>query len=86
MADEDAEVREESALALFGLGLRDPALIELMEKGVRDPARARRSRFESALAEWKKESEPKANVESTSCPAEIKPSGRIGEGDAPGSP
>ena len=49
------------------------ALVELMERGVRDSIRARRSRFESALAGWKKESEPEPTAEPVSSPGEIGP-------------
>lgn len=55
IADEDMAVRVGSALALFAMGLRDAAIIELIEQGVHDPDRTRRSRSVSALEEWEDE-------------------------------
>ncbi len=69
LMDEDREMREEAALALFGLGRRDPALIELIEKGDGDPNRARQLRFQRAVAAWKEESE--ITAEAAAPPEEI---------------
>jgi HEAT repeat protein len=46
IADDDKETRENSALALFALGQREPVVIELIEQAARDPARFRRAEFE----------------------------------------
>ncbi|HEY2156725.1 MAG TPA: HEAT repeat domain-containing protein [Isosphaeraceae bacterium] len=73
LTDEDRTMREESALALFGLGRRDPAIIELMEKGAGDPDRRRQYRFAKAITAWKEESEIAAE---TSSPGEVPPPGR----------
>lgn len=62
-ADDDEAVREESALALFALGRRDPVVIELIEQAVDDPARSQKSKFESALQGWEAEQEASAAVE-----------------------
>ncbi len=55
IADEDMAVRVESSLALFVMGQRDSAILELIEQGVHDPDRSRRSRSVSALKEWQDE-------------------------------
>jgi HEAT repeat protein len=55
MVDEDVAVRVESALALFVMGQRDAAIIELIEQGVHHPDRTRRFRSVSALKEWQDE-------------------------------
>jgi HEAT repeat protein len=62
--DEDRGVREESALALFAFGRRDPVVIELIERAVDDPARSQNARFGSALRKWEDEKEAKDAVES----------------------
>ncbi len=57
ISDADKAVWEDSALALFAMGRRDPAVIERIEQAARDPARPQKSRFESALKEWQTERE-----------------------------
>ena len=51
------QVREDAALALFALGSRDSFVIERIEQAAGDPARSRKSKFESALQEWRIERE-----------------------------
>lgn len=55
IADEDVAVRVASALALFAMGQRNAAIIELIEQGVHDQDPTRRSRSVSALEEWENE-------------------------------
>jgi hypothetical protein len=75
LMDEDRTMREEAALALFGLGRREPGLIELIEKGAGDTDRARQHRFAEAIAAWKEESEPKAAAEEADAQEEATPRG-----------
>lgn len=55
IADADMAVRVDSALALFAMGQRDAAIIEIIEQGAHDPDRYRKSRSMSALEEWQGE-------------------------------
>lgn len=61
--DDDETVREDSALALFALGQRDLAIIELIEQAARDPDRSWKKPFDSALEEWRREREAEASAE-----------------------
>ncbi len=61
MADNSSVIREESALALFSLGQRDPTTIALIEQATRDPARSQKARFESAFNAWRTEQETKTS-------------------------
>ncbi len=61
--DTDKTIRENAALALFDIGMREPVLIELIKQAGRDPARVQKSRFVSALEEGEKERESKNPVE-----------------------
>jgi HEAT repeat protein len=63
ISDDDKAVREESALAMFALGQRDSAIIELIEQAAREPDRPMKARFESAVRERQAEQKPGAHVE-----------------------
>jgi HEAT repeat protein len=57
MSDVDRVVQDESALALFALGDRDPLVIEGIERAANDSAQAKTSRFRSALEQWRNDEE-----------------------------
>jgi HEAT repeat protein len=61
-SDGDKTTRENSALALFAMGNRDPAIIQLIEQVASDPARSQQSKFELALKEWQTERKTSAPV------------------------
>ncbi len=52
LSDDDTAMREESALAFFGFGQRNPRVIALIEQAAREPNRPWKARFDSALKEW----------------------------------